>query len=254
MLSKNQIKEIQSLQLKKFRDAKHQFIVEGIKTVVEVLEHAPVLLEEVFASADFIAANKSKLQKLQIKFTEITEPESKKISLQASPSGVLAICNYFREPVQAFDFEKGFAFYLDDVRDPGNFGTIIRLADWFGISTVFCSPSTCDVYNPKVIQSTMGAFLRVKSVYIELKDLLSQQKITYVYGAVLDGNNLYKESLSNGLIVIGNEANGISAENLKLINKKLTIPANQASGTESLNAAMAASIIVSEFFRQLKSH
>jgi len=152
----------------------------------------------------------------------------------------------------AFNFEENFAFFLDDVRDPGNLGTIIRLADWFGLSTIFCSPGSCDFYNPKVIQSTMGAFLRVRSVYTELSDLLEKQEIKTVYGAVLNGANLYKEKLVNGLIVIGNEANGISDHNLKFISKKLTIPANQNNGTESLNAAMAASIIASEFFRQLK--
>ena len=252
MLSKNQIKEIQSLQLKKLRETKKLFIAEGVKTVLEILEHAPVLLEELFATRDFIETHKVTLRRLNLKFTEISEPELKKISLQSTPSGVLAICHYFKEPKADFDFETKFAFYLDDVRDPGNLGTIIRLADWFGVSTLFCSPASCDFYNPKVIQSTMGAFLRVSSVYIELNDLLAKQKIKNVYGAVLNGNNLYKEPLQNGLIVIGNEANGISEQNLKLLTKKLTIPANQNNGTESLNAAMATSIIASEFFRQLK--
>lgn len=252
MLSKNQIKEIQSLQLKKFRESKKLFIAEGIKTVLEILEHAPILLEDIFATRDFIETHKTTLRRLNLKFTEISEAELKKVSLQSTPSGVIAICRYFKEPKADFDFEKHFAFYLDDVRDPGNLGTIIRLADWFGVSTIFCSPGSCDFYNPKVIQSTMGAFLRVSSVYIELNDLLEKQKIKAVYGAVLNGKNLYKETLTNGLIVIGNEANGISDQNLKLLTHKLTIPANQNNGTESLNAAMAASIITSEFFRQLK--
>jgi len=253
MLSKNQIKEIQSLQLKKFRDAKKQFIAEGIKTVVEILTQAPVLLVEIFATCDFIEAHKAILRRLNVKFTEITEAELKKISLQSTPSGALAICSYFKEAPTSFNFKENFSFYLDDVRDPGNMGTIIRLADWFGISAIFCSPASCDFYNPKVIQSTMGAFMRVKIVYVELSELLTEQKIESVYGAVLDGNNLYKERLKNGLIVIGNEANGISDRNLQLITNKITIPANQNNGTESLNAAMATSIIASEFFRQLKS-
>ncbi|PBQ32515.1 RNA methyltransferase [Sphingobacteriaceae bacterium] len=252
MLSKNQIKEIQSLQIKKFRESKKQFIAEGIKTVLEILEHAPILLEDIFATREFIEAHKETLRRLNLKYTEVSEAELKKISLQTTPSGVMAICRYFKEPKADFDFENNFAFFLDDVRDPGNLGTIIRLADWFGVSTIFCSPGSCDFYNPKVIQSTMGAFLRVSSVYIELKDLLAKQQIKTIYGAVLTGSNLYKEKLTNGLIVIGNEANGISEENLNLLTKKLTIPANQNNGTESLNAAMATSIIASEFFRQLK--
>ncbi len=175
-----------------------------------------------------------------------------KMSLQATPAGILAVCNYFGEHPAAFDFEKQFSFYLDDVRDPGNFGTIVRLADWFGVSTVFCSPNSCDIYNPKVIQATMGAFLRVSVVYVGLKELIQSQGINTVYGALLSGNNVYKQKLQNGLIVIGNEANGIQKENLEFINHPITIPANQQNGSESLNAAMAASILASEFFRQLR--
>ncbi len=252
MLSKNQIKEIQSLQLKKFRETKRLFIAEGIKTVTEIIEFAPSSLEEIFATHEFIEANKAILRRLNLKYSEVSETELGKISLQATPNKVLAICRYFEEPKMTFDFDTHFSFYLDDVRDPGNLGTIIRLADWFGVSTVFCSLSSCDFYNPKVIQSTMGAFMRVNVVYVELADLLEIHAIKNVYGAVLNGKNIYKEKLHNGLIVIGNEANGISEANLKRINKSLTIPANQNNGTESLNAAMATSIIASEFFRQLK--
>jgi TrmH family RNA methyltransferase len=252
MLSKNRIKEIQSLQIKKFRDAKRLFLAEGVKTVLELVDQAPDALEEVFATSDFLEKRSADLKKVNIEFTEVSEEELKKISLQSSPNGVLAVCHYFNQPSDHFDFETHFSLYLDDIRDPGNFGTIIRLADWFGISTLFCSPGSCDLYNPKVIQSTMGAFLRVNCVYVELKELLETRKIRNVYGAVLNGNNLYKEELESGLIVIGNEANGISEQNLELITKRLTIPANQSNGTESLNAAMATSIIVSEFFRQLK--
>jgi TrmH family RNA methyltransferase len=254
MLSKNQIKEIQSLQLKKFREAKKMFIAEGIKSVSEILDHAPVLLDEAFATKEFLEQNKTILRRLNIKFIEVTETELKKISLQSTPNSVLAVCNYFKEAKTFFDFENEFCFYLDDVRDPGNLGTIIRLADWFGVSTIFCSPNSCDFYNPKVIQSTMGAFLRVNIVYVELETLLKEQKIKHVYGAVLNGKNIYKENLKNGLIIIGNEANGISEGNLKRINQPITIPANKNNGTESLNAAMATSMIASEFFRQLKNH
>lgn len=250
MLSKNQIKEIQSLQIKKFREAKKLFIAEGIKTVSEIIHDSPIILKEVYATHDFIENNKADLRRLSIPFTEVSEDELKKISLQATPNSVLALCHYFKEPELLFDFEKKFSLYLDDVRDPGNLGTIIRLADWFGVSTLFISPGTCDVYNPKVIQSTMGAFLRVKLITCELGDLKEKYRIPKIFGAVLNGKNLYQEELRHGLIVIGNEANGISEENLKHITQSLTIPSNQQNGTESLNAAMAASIITSEFFRQ----
>jgi RNA methyltransferase, TrmH family len=250
MLSKNQIKEIQYLQLKKFREDKKLFIAEGIKTVSEIIQNSPIILKELFATQDFIAHNKAELRRLNVPFTEVSEDELKKISLQATPNSVLAICHYFKEPSILFDFENNFSLYLDDIRDPGNLGTIIRLADWFGISMLFVSPGTCDFYNPKVIQSTMGAFLRVKIMTAELSDLKAKYSIPTIYGAILNGKNIYHQELKNGLVVIGNEANGISALNLNLISHSLTIPSNLENGTESLNAAMAASIITAEFFRQ----
>lgn len=252
MLSKNQIKEIQSLRLKKFRDEKNTFIAEGIKTVAEIIEQAPILLQEIFATKDFIYQYKTKLRQLNIRFTEVSVDELKKISLQSTPNNALALCNYFKEKKEQFDFSSDFSFYLDDVRDPGNFGTIVRLADWFGVSTIYASENSCDFYNPKVIQSTMGAFLRVAVKYVQLEQLLVSEKIKTVYGAVLDGKNIYQQKLQYGLIVIGNEANGISELNLKQVTHPLTIPSHQNNGTESLNAAMATSIMASEFFRQLK--
>jgi TrmH family RNA methyltransferase len=253
MLSKNQIKEIQSLQLKKFRKTKQLFIVEGLKAVAELIHSASPQVEHIYVTSGFLGQHKDILKKKNINYTEISEDELKKISLQSTPGGVLAICRYFEDTDAVYDFDRGFSFYLDDVRDPGNFGTIVRLADWFGISKIFCSHESCDLYNPKVIQSTMGAFLRIKVVYISLNELIKENKPRHIYGAVLNGKNLYKEKLQNGLIIIGNEANGIDKENLKHVNIPLTIPAHAQSGSESLNAAMAASVIASEFFRQIKA-
>ncbi|MEI8136233.1 MAG: RNA methyltransferase [Bacteroidota bacterium] len=252
MLSKNQIKEIQSLHLKKHRDNENLFIVEGVKSVNEVLSQSASIVSKIFATKEFLYSHNSQINKLKIDFLEITEEELQKISLQSNPNQVLALCNYFEEQSSTLNFANEFSFYLDDIRDPGNFGTIVRLADWFGIKTLFCSIASCDCYNPKVIQSTMGAFMRVKIVYCELESLIESEKIENIYGAVLTGSNIYTEKLKNGLIIIGNEANGISDENLKFINKSITIPSRQTNGTESLNAAMASSIIASEFFRQLK--
>lgn len=253
MLSKNQIKEIQSLHLKKQRDDQKLFIVEGVKSVIEVLTHKPQLVSKVYANKDFLSNNAQQLNKIKTAIIEISDDELQKISLQNNPNQVLALCNYFNETNDLFDLNKDFTFYLDDIRDPGNFGTIIRLADWYGVKTVYCSPSSCDLYNPKVIQATMGAFMRVSVIYSELGALLKKQKTENVYGAVLTGENIYKSKLTNGLIIIGNEANGISDENLKLVTKPLTIPSHQTNGTESLNAAMATAIIASEFYRQLKT-
>lgn len=225
------------------------FIAEGIKTVNDILAFDASLISNLFATKTFIE-NNTLLKNTGVNVQEITEDELRKISLQASPNAVVAICNYFDEPNTAFDFENQFSLYLDDIRDPGNFGTIIRLADWFGISTVFCSKASCDLYNPKVIQASMGAFLRTRVIYLELNDVLTKYRVKHVYGAVLNGSNLYSQKLESGLIVIGNEANGISEPNLQVVNHPVTIPAADGSVGESLNAAMAASIIVSEFFRQ----
>lgn len=252
MLSKNQIKEIQSLQLKKFRDLQKIFIAEGIKSVSEIILQRPLCIKELFATKDFIASHSREINENSLKVTEITVAELERISIQKAPNQVLALCDYFTEEKTVFDFKNNYALYLDDVRDPGNLGTIIRLAAWFGVNQVFCSPTSCDFYNPKVIQSTMGAFLRVKVEYIELEELLQTPTLKTIYGAVLNGKNLYQENLRNGLIIIGNEANGISEAHLKTITHSITIPAGSGNDTESLNAAMATAIITSEFFRQLK--
>lgn len=253
MLSKNQLKEIQSLQLKKQRDLKKLFIAEGVKTVGEILTHFPETISHIYGTESFINRYAALLSTAQRTYTLVSDEELVKISLQTNPNQVLAVCNYFGDREVLFSPSTDFSFYLDDIRDPGNMGTIVRLADWFGVKTIFCSPETCDLYNPKVIQSTMGAFLRVNVVYTELRELLASMEIRNVYGAVLEGKNIYHEKLVPGLILIGNEANGIRPANIKLLTKGLTIPKHGQSGTESLNAAVATSIIASEFYRQLKA-
>jgi len=252
MISKNQIKRIQSLHRKKERDELRLFLVEGVKTIRELLMLRPELVKEVFATEDFINDNLALLKKADIAFNAVIERELEQISSMTTPNKVIAICSYFNESKGGFDFKKNFTLYLDDIRDPGNLGTIIRLADWYGISEIYCSLTSCELYNPKVIQSTMGAFMRVKVTYISLAELVTVNEIKSVYGAVLNGKDVYKEQLNNGLIIIGNEGSGINKENLKLINRPITIPSHEGSGTESLNAAMATAIITSEFFRQLQ--
>lgn len=249
MLSKNQVKEIQLLHQKKQRDRQKLFIVEGLKAVAEVIETKPELFVAVYGINSFISANKKQLSASKTKIHEVSQVELEKLSLQQTPNSALAVCRYFESEKFDFDFTRHFSLYLDGINDPGNFGTILRLADWFGISTIFCSSSSCDIYNPKVIQASMGAFLRVKVVYKNLRELIDEEKIKTVYGAVLNGKNIYEETLKNGLIVIGNEARGISAENINNITQPIRIPAHKNNGSESLNAAMAASIIVAEFFR-----
>lgn len=246
MLSKNQIKEIQALQLRKQRQLRKCFIAEGAKTVAEILEFRPDILLGVYAHADFLQTHAELITKNKVTAYEITDEELHKISLQSTPNQVLAVCRFFE--AQAAPKISASAFYLDDIRDPGNLGTIIRLSDWFGMSQLYCSPESCEHYNPKVIQSSMGAFLRVKVEYCDLLSLKADYQ--HIYGTVLQGDDLYSLKLSPGLIVIGNEANGISDRVMQELSRRITIPAAMGSGAESLNAAMAASIVAAEFFRQ----
>jgi len=252
MLSKNQVSEIRALHQKKQRELHRLFIAEGVKTVLELLSFRPQLITHIYGTSDFVDKHLSQLGSQKTKFTTISLAELERISLLEKPNQVLAVCSYLSEPDLNFNFESGFSLYLDDIRDPGNFGTLLRLADWYGISKLFCSEGTCELYNPKVIQASMGAFLRVEVAYTPLAQLVSTNRIKTVFGALLQGIDLYREKLQPGLIVIGNEANGINRENLGFINHPITIPAAPANKTESLNAAMAAGIICSEFFRQLE--
>jgi RNA methyltransferase, TrmH family len=252
MLSKNQVGEIRALHQKKQRELKRRFIAEGVKTTGELLTHYPQLITHLYGTSEFAEQHHTLLKASKIHFTSISTSELERISLLEKPNQVLAVCEYLNAPDLKFNFESNFSLYLDEIRDPGNFGTLLRLADWFGISKLFCSEGTCEFYNPKVIQASMGSFLRVDVAYTSLAQLISENNIKTVYGALLNGANLYQEKLQPGLIVIGNEANGITEENLVMVNRPITIPAAPGNKTESLNAAMAAGIICSEFFRQLK--
>lgn len=249
MISKNQIKQVNALHIKKFRDEQNLFIAEGVKIVNEILESHPKIIHQLFVTEEYLKGHYLALRKHNLSCTTVTEDELKKISLQAQPNKALAVCKYFVHEAPGIDLAKQFSFYLDDIRDPGNLGTILRMADWFGIKEIFCSKQSTELYNPKTIQSSMGAFLRVKVHYTDIKDVISNKKIP-VYGALLHGENIYTQPLGNGLIVIGNEANGIAKENLSLITHPITIPAAESNKSESLNAAMATAIICSEFFRR----
>lgn len=249
MISKNQIKQVKALHLKKFRDEQALFIAEGIKIVNEIISTRPEIIKDLYVTEGYLKGNSNVLHKPKLKYTTISEEDLKKISTLSQPNNILAVCHYFSNTKPVTEFSKNFSFYLDDIRDPGNLGTILRLADWYGISEIFCSVQSTDVYNPKTIQSAMGSFLRVKLHYCDLKELLAGKK-NPVYGAVLNGENIYKAKLQSGLIIIGNEANGISEENFKYITDKITIPSAENSSTESLNAAMATAVICSEFFRR----
>ena len=265
MISKNKIKYIRSLELKKNRNKEGKFVAEGFKVVDDLLALQP---------ADLIVATQEWLHGKhladQTEVIEVTEEELKKVSFLQHPQQVLAVfrqntgCNkQDSNNSQEEAEEKNFGFSkintqelslaLDGVQDPGNLGTIIRIADWFGITHIYCSQDTADVYNPKVVQATMGSIARVKVEYGNLLGLVeSLPEDVPVYGTLLDGDNIYQQQLENrGLIVMGNEGKGISPALAKKVNRRLLIP-NFPEGratADSLNVAIATAITCSEFRR-----
>lgn len=249
MLSKNKIKYIRSLELKKNRKEEQVFVAEGHKLVGDLLGYFPCRL--LIATSDWLKANRAVTADEVI---EVTQEELSRASLQKTPQEVLAV---FAQPSYDLNpdvIKNSLCLALDDVQDPGNLGTIIRLADWFGIEHIFCSIGTADVYNPKTVQATMGALARVKVHYCSLPQLIESLVDTPVYGTFLNGNVIYTESLSaHGLIVMGNEGKGVSPEVEKLINKRLYIPnyPQERETSESLNVAIATAVVCSEFRRRL---
>ncbi|WP_452229804.1 TrmH family RNA methyltransferase [Lacinutrix sp. MEBiC02404] len=238
MLSKSQIKLITSLKQKKYRQQEGLFVAEGLKTIKELL-NSSLKLYHVFTTTSF--------EMDVIEETVISEKELKKISFLTTPNTALAV---FRIPDATEIKTNRLIVALDAVRDPGNLGTIIRLCDWFGIVDLVCSNATVDCYNPKVVQATMGSITRVNVSYLNLENFLKQSN-TEVFGAFMDGENVYKSELPNaGILVLGNEANGISAAMEALVTKRISIPRfGQLQATESLNVATATAILLSEFKR-----
>lgn len=240
MVSKNQIKLITSLQQKKFRKEHKLFFAEG-KKVIQELIHSNFSLEYLFSTATVFPGIDPK------KILTISETELKKISALTTPNDCLAV---FKQPESKSINPSGLIVALDDIRDPGNLGTIIRLCDWFGITELVCSEETADIYNPKVVQATMGSIARVNVNYVNLEKFINETQLP-VFGTFMDGENIYKFSLpKEGIIIMGNEANGISHEIEKVVKNRLTIPRfGDLQQTESLNVATATAIILSEFKR-----
>ncbi|MBU2939255.1 RNA methyltransferase [Lacinutrix sp. C3R15] len=239
MLTKSQIKLITSLKQKKYRQQEGLFVAEGLKTIKELL-NSSLELYHVFTIESFHITGEAE--------TIITEKELKKISFLTTPNKALAV---FKIPKTQEVNTNSLIVALDDVRDPGNLGTIIRLCDWFGIRDLVCSNATVDCYNPKVIQATMGSITRVNISYLHLENFL-KETTTAVFGTFMDGENVYKSQLPNkGVLVLGNEANGISASIEALASKRISIPRfGQLQATESLNVATATAILLSEFKRE----
>ena len=241
MLSKNQVKYIQSLGQKKSRDEENCFIAEGPKLVNELLQTKNCRIIQVYALKDWIDDNPNSNNNEKI--IEISVNELEKISQLTTPNRVLAVVEKIKWTNDP-EVKGNISLVLDAIQDPGNMGTIIRLADWFGIKNIFCSPDCADVYNPKVVQSSMGSISRVRVEYTDILSLLKENKELRIYAAVLNGRDMTKmEKLTEGIIVIGNESKGINEEILKLANVQITIPGKGKA--ESLNAAIATGIILS---------
>ncbi len=240
MLSKNQVKLIRSLKKKKYRQQYNIFIAEGIKVVEELLD-SNFNLNKLYYTTGYshaLSIDKSQL---------ISKKELNSISEFNSPNKVLAL---FEIPDKVKIKIKGLTLVLDEINDPGNLGTIIRLSDWFGIDQIICSLNTVDCYNQKVVQSSMGSLSRVSLIYTDIALFLEKEKRP-VYGAMLEGDNVYRSTLEKeAVLVMGNEANGISIPIQKLISTKLNIPQfGNSKKTESLNVATATAILLSEFKR-----
>jgi TrmH family RNA methyltransferase len=236
MLSKNELKYIQSLCQKKQRAQEGLFLAEGPKLALELL-NSDYRVEKLYATAEWLADNP-----VDVETTAVTEMELAKMSTLQTPNEVLLLCRQkkeVREPI----FKNKVTIVLDGLQDPGNLGTIIRIADWFGIDQIIASEDTVEFYNPKVIQSTMGSFIRVSCWYQHLPEILSSVDVP-IYGALLKGQSVNQLSaLKEGILVIGNESKGIREAVLPLITKAITIP--RIGQAESLNAAVATGILLS---------
>ena len=277
MLSKAQIKFIQSLRIKKFREEHNSFLAEGEKLAEELLS-STVIIKDIYATEHWLNGNHKKIKK-ETGLHSVSEGELKRISSLSTPNEVLIVAETPMQKLWLKHLPEELSLVLDDIRDPGNLGTIIRVADWFGIKNIICSNETADAFNPKVVQATMGSVIRVNVFYSDLVSFFREPDLKGipVYGALLEGENIYQSKLSaTGLILIGNESRGISKELLPFISKKIYIPPfgpstssgqdlsptlspstndqgkageGKRSGAESLNAAVAAAVICSEFRR-----
>lgn len=241
MLSINQKKFVNSLKQKKYRTQYTSFVVEGVKMIDELLQ-SDYEITSIFATSYWIENN------LSIECIEVSEKELKSISSLKTPNEVLAVVK--QRENQHIDVSTQFTIALDVIQDPGNLGTIIRLADWFDVQNIICSEDSVDVYNPKVMQATMGSFFRLNIVYTSLSAFFSKNNDLIVYGAVLDGDSVYDKQMKSAgsVLLMGNESKGISKELMPFITDKISIP--KFGKAESLNVATATAILCSECKRR----
>ena len=247
MIGKNTIKWVHSLEMKKNRKREHLFVAEGPKVVGDLLAHYRP--RAVFATAE--GNGRASLPSYVTPET-VSDDELRRLSFLQHPQQVIAVLE-MDDDVSISVSPERLSLVLDGVQDPGNLGTIIRIADWFGIDTILCSPDTADAFNPKVVQATMGSIARVRLVYTDLVAFCRTLPADYpVYGTLLDGSDIYRQPLTaHGIIVMGNEGKGISPALRQLVNRRLLIPQfGGAVGAESLNVAIATAITCSEFRRR----
>jgi TrmH family RNA methyltransferase len=242
MLVKSQVKYIQNLGHKKFRDAEGVFVAEGPKIVNELLESDILQLVQCFATEHWMITQKEFIKDKEKLFVKIDEKELERISFHGSPNQVLAI---FTKPVFDRDIKPaGLTLLLDNIQDPGNFGTIIRTADWFGVKRVICSSETVDVFNQKVVQSAMGSLIRVELMYTDLKEYIALNPGIPLFVSSLDGEDLHqKMQVTKAFLLMGNESKGVSPALQSLAARRIRIPGK--GGAESLNVAVAAGILLS---------
>lgn len=241
MITKQQIKEIRMLHQKKFRTAAQRFFIEGEKMWEECRQFAPHLVDTVF-----VTKNVDQALFKGFATEEIEERQMRQLSALKTPNNVFALL-HIPKTAQLLPDANNLNLILDDVQDPGNLGTIIRLAAWYGVRNIFASPQTADCFNPKVVQASMGAVFHVDVFYTDLQVLLAQNKHLPVYGATMEGQNIYTTTIKNGFLVLGNEGHGISNEIINSLTTHITIP--KFGHGESLNVAMAASVFLHEFRR-----
>lgn len=251
MLSNNRISFVKSLQQKKYRVEEGLFVAEGDKLVREYLQSS-FEVDSVYASTDWLQRNGT-LIKQPTESAGVAEKDLTRMSSLVNAPEVLAVVKVPTNSIETADLEKGLVLVLDGIRDPGNLGTIIRTADWFGVRYIVASEDSAEHWNPKVVQASMGSLTRVKIVNRNLEEFFSELKSENVFGTFMEGENVYTSELpENAMIVIGNEANGIREATMKFITRKISIPPYSATSekAESLNAGIATALVLAEFRRR----
>lgn len=256
MLSKNKIKFINSLKQKKFRTESGLFVMEGDKLVSELLGNRKETVVQLVATTGWLRANQHLLHRGIREIAEVPETIFSKITSFESPTGVLAVLSIPQFGFHENDLKKQLSIGLDTIQDPGNLGTIIRIADWFGINTVFCSHGCADCFNPKAVQASMGSVMRVPVFYVDLEALLGKMNLFddyTIYGSFIEGPSIYDSKLNRtGMLIFGNESRGIQDALKKYIKCSLSIPSfsHQKDHVESLNVSAAVAVFCSEFLRR----